>query len=124
SFRRLPFCSDLLSQAADVRPAYLAGWNEFRYCSRRLTCARRLLRCMSPVVAHLRRSRIADGRPLSGEERANIHRDLIITLAARHKLPAIYYERSFVVVGGRTSYGPDYINQYQRAAGHVDRILK
>src|SRR4029453_19056601 len=51
SFRRLPFCSDLLSQAADVRTAYLAGWNEFRYCSRRLTCARRLLRCMSPVVA-------------------------------------------------------------------------
>jgi putative tryptophan/tyrosine transport system substrate-binding protein len=64
------------------------------------------------------------GLILTASGLANIHRDLIITLAARHKLPAIYYERSFVVVGGLTSYGPDYINQYQRAAGYVDRILK
>ena len=55
---------------------------------------------------------------------ALIHRDLIITLAARHKLPAVYYERSFVAAGGLISYGSDYIDQYRRAAGYVDKILK
>ena len=52
------------------------------------------------------------------------HRDLILTLAARHKLPAIYYDRGFVAVGGLISYGPDFLDQYRRAAGYVDRILK
>ena len=52
------------------------------------------------------------------------HRDLIITLAARHKLPAVYPERPFVAAGGLISYGPDYVDQYRRAAGYVDRILK
>jgi putative ABC transport system substrate-binding protein len=52
------------------------------------------------------------------------HRDLIITLAARHKLPAVYVERHFVAAGGLISYGADYIDQYRRAAGYVDRILK
>jgi ABC-type uncharacterized transport system substrate-binding protein len=55
---------------------------------------------------------------------AVVHRDLIITLAARHKLPAVYYERNFVADGGLISYGPDYLDQYRRAAGYVDRILK
>ena len=45
-------------------------------------------------------------------------------LAARHKLPAVYFERTFVTDGGLISYGPDYIDQYRRAAGYVDRILK
>ena len=52
------------------------------------------------------------------------HRDLIITLAARHKLPAVYFERFFVAAGGLISYGPDNIDQFRRAAGYVDRILK
>ena len=52
------------------------------------------------------------------------HRDLIVTLAARHKLPAVYWERFFVAAGGLISYGPDLIDQYRRAAGYVDRILK
>jgi putative tryptophan/tyrosine transport system substrate-binding protein len=52
------------------------------------------------------------------------HRELIITLAARHKLPAVYFERNFVAAGGLISYGPDQIDQYRRAAGYVDRILK
>ena len=52
------------------------------------------------------------------------HRDLIIALAARHKLPAIYYERLFVAGGGLISYGPDFVDQYRRAASYVDRILK
>jgi putative ABC transport system substrate-binding protein len=55
---------------------------------------------------------------------AQVHRNLIIALAARHKLPAVYYERSFVAAGGLVSYGPDYVDQFRRAAGYVDRILK
>ena len=55
---------------------------------------------------------------------AFIHRDLIVTLAARHKLPAVYFSRPFVVAGGLASYGPDNVDQYRRAAGYVDRILK
>jgi putative ABC transport system substrate-binding protein len=55
---------------------------------------------------------------------ATRHRDLIVTLAARFKLPAVYYERLFVAAGGLISYGADYIDQFRRAAGYVDRILK
>jgi putative ABC transport system substrate-binding protein len=53
-----------------------------------------------------------------------LHRDLIIMLAARHKLPAVYWERFFVTAGGLISYGPDSIDPHRRAAGYVDRILK
>ena len=52
------------------------------------------------------------------------HRDLIVKLAARHNLPAVYFERSFVTAGGLVCYGPDFGDQYRRAAGYVDRILK
>ncbi|MGA9454171.1 MAG: ABC transporter substrate binding protein [Pseudolabrys sp.] len=52
------------------------------------------------------------------------YRDLIVTLAAQHKLPAVYWERFFVVAGGLISYGVHTIDQYRRAAGYVDRILK
>jgi putative tryptophan/tyrosine transport system substrate-binding protein len=55
---------------------------------------------------------------------ALFHRDLIITLAAQHKLPAVYNERSFVAAGSLISYGPGLIDQYRQAAGYVDRILK
>jgi putative ABC transport system substrate-binding protein len=55
---------------------------------------------------------------------ATLHRGLIVALGARHKLPVVYYERSFAAAGGLISYGPDYIDQYRRAAGYVDRILK
>jgi ABC-type uncharacterized transport system substrate-binding protein len=53
-----------------------------------------------------------------------VHRNLIITLAARHKLPAVYYRRGFVIEGGLISYGYDDLDQYRRAAGYVDRILR
>jgi putative ABC transport system substrate-binding protein len=53
-----------------------------------------------------------------------VHRELIVTLAARHKLPAVYFERFFVTAGGLISYGPHLIDQYRFAAGYVDRILK
>jgi putative tryptophan/tyrosine transport system substrate-binding protein len=52
------------------------------------------------------------------------YRDLIVALAAQCKLPAVYWERFFVVAGGLTSYGVHTIDQYRRAAGYVDRILK
>jgi putative ABC transport system substrate-binding protein len=52
------------------------------------------------------------------------HRDLISALAARHQLPAVYPFRFFVTSGGPLSYGPDLNEQYRRAAGYVDRILK
>ena len=55
---------------------------------------------------------------------AAVHRHLITTLAARHKLPAVYSGRHFVTSGGLISYYADFIDQYQRAAGYVDRILK
>src|SRR4030088_805892 len=55
---------------------------------------------------------------------ATRYRDLIITLAARHKLPAVYSGRWFVTDGGLLSYGPDYVDQFRQAAGYVDRILK
>jgi putative tryptophan/tyrosine transport system substrate-binding protein len=65
-----------------------------------------------------------NGLIVTGSPSATLHRNLIITLAAQHKLPAVYYERSFVTIGGLISYGPDFLDQCRRAAGYVDRILK
>jgi len=62
---------------------------------------------------------IVTGSPLS-----LVHRELIIALSARHKLPAIYFLRPFVTDGGLISYGPNVPDQARRAAGYVDRILK
>ena len=64
------------------------------------------------------------GLILTGSALAEFHRDLIVTLAARHKLPAVYFNRFFVGAGGLISYGADLIDQYRSAAGYVDRILK
>ena len=55
---------------------------------------------------------------------STVHRDLIIALAARLKLPAVYYERFFVTAGGLISYGANFIDQHRRVASYVDRILK
>ena len=64
------------------------------------------------------------GLIVTGSALANVYRNLIIELAARAKLPAVYFARYFVVAGGLISYGPDYADQFRRAAGYVDRILK
>jgi ABC-type uncharacterized transport system substrate-binding protein len=64
------------------------------------------------------------GLIVTGSGLAHIHRNLIITLAARYKLPAVYYARYFVTDGGLLSYGPDTVDVYRRAAGYVDRVLK
>ena len=55
---------------------------------------------------------------------AAVNRELIVALAARYKLPAVYYQRFFVTDGGLISYGPNTIDPYRRAASYVDRILK
>jgi putative ABC transport system substrate-binding protein len=65
-----------------------------------------------------------DGLIVTGSPSSEVHRDLIIALAALHRLPAVYPNRSFVIAGGFLSYGPDVIDQYRRAASYVDRILK
>jgi len=64
------------------------------------------------------------GLIVTGSALATTHRDLIIGLAAQHKLPAVYYERLFVTAGGLISYGADLADQYHRAGAYVDRILK
>jgi putative ABC transport system substrate-binding protein len=64
------------------------------------------------------------GLILTASGLAFLHRDLIITLAAQHKLPAVYFERVFATAGGLASYGADFVDLYRRAAGYVDRILK
>jgi putative ABC transport system substrate-binding protein len=64
------------------------------------------------------------GLIVTGSGLAITHRELIVTLAARYKLPAVYFERFFVAGGGLMSYGPDLLDQYRRAAGYVDRILR
>ena len=64
------------------------------------------------------------GLIVTGSALAQVHRELITTLAARHKLPTVYSNRFDVTGGGLISYGPDRADQYRRAAGYVDRILK
>ena len=64
------------------------------------------------------------GLIVTGSALAVVHRDLIIALAARHRLPAVYYDRYFAAAGGLISYGSDIVEEYRLAAGYVDRILK
>jgi putative tryptophan/tyrosine transport system substrate-binding protein len=64
------------------------------------------------------------GMIVTGSPATSFHRDLIVDLAARHRLPAVYPLRTFVTGGGLISYGPDDVDQYRQAAGYIDRILK
>ena len=66
----------------------------------------------------------SEGIIVTGSALAAVHHKLIVALAARHNVPAVYFQRFFVDVGGLISYGPDYLDQYRRAASYVDRILK
>jgi putative ABC transport system substrate-binding protein len=65
-----------------------------------------------------------DGLVVIGSPLTAIHSDLIVALAAQHRLPAVYPFRYFATRGGLISYGPDSIEPYRRAAGYVDRILR
>ena len=64
------------------------------------------------------------GLIVTGSALTVVHRDLIIALAARHRLPAVYYDRYFAAAGGLISYGSDNVEEYRLAAGYIDRILK
>jgi len=81
-------------------------------------------------AAEIERAVTAFAEPSSGalivtpHASAIIHRDLIIKLAARYRLPAVYWERFFVAAGGLISYGSDHIDEFRRAAAYVDRVLK
>jgi putative ABC transport system substrate-binding protein len=65
-----------------------------------------------------------DGLLVTGSALATVHRDLIVALAAQHRLPAVYPARYFVTDGGLFSYGPDSMDPYRQVAGYVDRIFK
>jgi len=78
---------------------------------------------IDPAIADFARA-ANSGLVVIGSALVGAHRHLIIALAAGHKLPAVYAERSYVKDGGLISYGPDFVDQYRRAAGYVDRILK
>jgi putative tryptophan/tyrosine transport system substrate-binding protein len=64
------------------------------------------------------------GLILTGGALAVVRRDLTIALAARHRLPAVYYDHYYAVAGGLISYGSNVVDEFRRAAGYVDRILK
>ena len=74
------------------------------------------------IAAFARKSN--GGLVVSGSARVVAHRNLVIALAARHKLPAVYPQRFYVDAGGLISYGPDFVDQFRRAAGYVDRVLR
>ena len=74
------------------------------------------------VAAFARTSR--EGLIVTASALTLFHRDLIVALAARYKLPTIHVQRHFVASGGLISYGADVVDQYRRAANYVDRILK
>jgi putative ABC transport system substrate-binding protein len=76
-----------------------------------------------PALAAFARSGNS-GLIVSGSPLSLVHRERIVALAARHKLPTVYFQRTFVTGGGLNSYGPDIVDEFRRAAGYVDRILK
>jgi putative ABC transport system substrate-binding protein len=121
-----------VTRAAVLRdPSQGSGTSQFAAIA---TAAPLLKVDVSPVnmrdAGEIERAVAAFARPSNGglittaAAAANVYRDLIIKLAAQHKLPTIFYERSFVAAGGLASYGPDFADQYRHAAGYVDRILK
>ncbi len=121
-----------LTRAAVLRdPALASGIGQFGAVQAVATSLRMEL---SPVdvrdAGEIERAVAAFARGLNGglivtaTPLAAIHRDAIIALAARHRLPAVYPYRFFVAGGGLISYGPDTVDQYRLAAGYVDRVLK
>jgi hypothetical protein len=93
-----------------------SGWN----CVRSI----RVMPARSSVPSRRSHGGSNGGLLVTGSSAATVHRNLIVALAAQHRLPAVYFNRYFVNVGGLISYGPDYVDQFRRAAGYVDRILK
>jgi ABC-type uncharacterized transport system substrate-binding protein len=121
-----------VTRAAVLRdPAITAGIGQFAVIQ---SVARSVGVEVSPVnirdAAEIERAitafaRVANsGLIVTASALSAVHRELIVELAARHKLPAVYYRRRFVGDGGLVSYGPDFLEQFRGAAGYVGRILK
>jgi len=84
----------------------------------------RASKTLEALVSHWIGGSPNGGLILTGSALSVVYRDLVIALAAQHKLPAVYHRRYFVTGGGLMSYGPDVDEQFRGAAGYVDRILK
>jgi putative ABC transport system substrate-binding protein len=120
-----------ITRAAALRPANIGGVGQLGAIQ---GAAATLGVELSPVglreVGEIERSIAAFARRPNGglivvaSALATVHRELIIALAARHRLPAVYAFRYFVAAGGLISYGPDLADQFRRTASYVDRILK
>jgi putative ABC transport system substrate-binding protein len=76
------------------------------------------------VIAAFAHSVPQGGLVMPGDSTTNAHRDLIVSLAAQHRLPAVYTNEFFVTAGGLMSYGVDWVNQFGQVAFYVDRILR
>ena len=76
------------------------------------------------VIAAFAHSVPQGGLVVPGDSTTNAHRDLIVSLAAQHRLPAVYTNEFFVAAGGLMSYGVDWVNQFGQVAFYVDRILR
>jgi putative ABC transport system substrate-binding protein len=78
----------------------------------------------SSLAVEVKPVNVRDAAEIESAVIVRVHRHLIVALAAQHKLPAVYWDRSFVADGGLISYGPDFLDMYEHAAAYVDRILK
>jgi putative ABC transport system substrate-binding protein len=120
-----------VTRAAIIRDASASGVGQFAGIQ---TAAPTLRMDVSPIgvgdAAEIERGITAfarfphGGLIVTGSALSAVHHDLIVSLAARHKLPAVYFNRFFVRNGGLVSYGADLVEQHRQAAGYVDRILK
>jgi len=118
-------------RAAVIRDASASGVGQFAGIQ---TASATFRMAVTPIgvgdVAEIERGITAFARSphggliVTGSALSAVHHDLIVSLAARHKLPAAYYSRFFVRNGGLVSYGADLVDQHRRAASYIDRILK
>ena len=106
NFRDRPICGDTPSLGIDVSPVSVSGASEIE-------------NAVAGYAGSLNAGLIVTASAL-----AVTHRELIIALAAKHKLPAIYFQHQFTTEGGLISYGSDPVEQYRRPAAYVDRVLK
>lgn len=122
----------MVTRAAVLRdafdPAGIGQWAAMQSVARVLAVELSVINVRDPDAIESAIAKLA-GTPNTGllitaSAPANVHRNLILNLAARHRLPAVYPYRYFVAAGGLVCYGPDTIDQYRRAAGYANRILR
>jgi putative tryptophan/tyrosine transport system substrate-binding protein len=115
-------------RVAVIRNALLAGGAQFGAIQAVANVELRPIDPSDPIMLERAITAFAreptGGLILTGSAIAQSHRDQIVALAAQYRLPAVYFSRFFVAIGGLLSYGVDTVDQHRRAAGYVDRILK